>query len=209
MSIGYTSIILHRPIVESMAKVYAYKRVSTADQNLDRQLPDLKADVEFTEKVSAKDAKRPELELMLRVLAEGDSIHVHELSRLARSVMDLTKIVRQIVDAGATIHFHKEGLMFGPDSEANSFQSLMLNMLGAIAQFERDLMLERQREGISAAKAKGVYKGRQSKFTDEELARIREEFSDSTDKAKLARRWKISRSYLYKIGSRQETAASQ
>lgn len=182
-----------------MGKRYAYKRVSTLEQNLDRQLPDFNADVVLEEKISAKDTKRPKLEMLLEVVGKGDEIHIHELSRLARSVQDLIDIVQQVVSKGASIKFHKENLEFAPDKKANSFQSLMLNLLGSIAQFERDLMLERQREGISIAKQKGVYKGRQSKFTENDLQRIRSEFASAKNKAKLASKWGISRSYLYQI----------
>ena len=182
-----------------MGKIYAYKRVSTLEQNLDRELPDFKADVVLEEKVSAKDAKRPKLEMLLEVVGKGDEIHIHELSRLARSVQDLIDIVQQVVGKGASIKFHKEGLEFAPDKKANSFQSLMLNLLGSIAQFERDLMLERQREGISIAKQKGVYKGRQSRFSEDDFKRIKEQFKETKDKTKLAKKWGISRSYLYQI----------
>ncbi len=186
-----------------MSKKYVYKRVSTVDQNLDRQLPDFKADVVLEEKVSAKDANRPDLEMLLRVISDGDEVHVHELSRLARSVQDLIEIVNKVVSKGASIKFHKEGLEFSPDKKANSFQSLMLNLLGSIAQFERDLMLERQREGISIAKQKGVYKGRQSRFSDEDFERIRSEFPKAKDKTRLAKKWGISRSYLYQIANEE------
>lgn len=184
-----------------MGKVFVYKRVSTVEQNLDRQLPDFEADVVMEEKLSAKDMNRPQLEMLLNVLSDGDEVHVHELSRLARSVKDLIDIVNKVVTSGASIKFHKEGLEFLPDTKSNPFQSLMLNLLGSIAQFERDLMLERQREGISIAKAKGVYKGKQSKFSDEDFKRIKAEFIETTDKTKLAKKWGISRSYLYQVGN--------
>lgn len=184
-----------------MGKKYAYKRVSTVEQNLERQLPDFKCDVVLEEKVSAKDMKRPRLEMLLEVISEGDEVHVYELSRLARSVKDLIEIVNKVVSKGASIKFHKENLEFSADKKANSFQSLMLNLLASIAQFERDLLLERQREGISIAKQKGVYKGKQSKFSQEDFKKIREEFGVVKDKTKLAKKWGISRSYLYQISN--------
>ena len=182
-----------------MSKVFVYRRVSTVDQNTDRQLPDFKCDVDLTEKVSGKDMKRPKLQTLLDTVTKGDSVHVHELSRLARSVSDLTAIVDEITGKGATIKFHKESLEFGPSKRSNSMSALMLNLLGAISQFERDLMLERQREGISIAKAKGVYKGRQSNFSEDDFKNIAVRFKESKDKTKLAKQWNISRSYLYQI----------
>lgn len=177
---------------------FCYKRVSTADQNLDRQLQGINCDREYVEKVSAKDLNRPQLQALLQNIRSGDTVHVHELSRLGRSVRDLLEIVEQIVNAGGTIKFHKEGLEFkgGKDSP---FQSLLLNLLSSIAQFERDLLLERQREGIAVAKKKGKYRGKQSKFTDKDIARIKSEFEQASNKNKLAERLGISRGYLYAL----------
>jgi len=136
---------------------------------------------------------------MLSNLRDGDVINVHELSRLARNTRDLLDIVDQILDKGASIHFHKENLRFDASKKDDAFQKLMLTMLGAISSFERDLMLERQREGIAIAKEKGVYKGRKSVFNDDEVSVIKSEFEKSTNKAELARKHNITRSYLYKL----------
>ena len=177
---------------------FCYKRVSTIDQNLDRQLPDLKCDREYVEKVSGKDLNRPQLQALLQNIREGDIVHVHEMSRLARNTKDLLEIVEQIVSDGGTIKFHKENLEF-KSGKKNPFQSLMLNLLSSIAQFERDLLLERQREGIAIAKAKGKYKGRKSKFSQDDFVKIKKEFLVAKNKAELARKWGISRQYLYKL----------
>ena len=179
--------------------IFNYVRVSTEIQNLDRQLLNVDCDREYKEKVSGKDINRPQLQAMLTNLRENDLVNVHELSRLARNTKDLLGIVQTILEAGASIRFHKENLFFEATKNADPFQNLMLSMLGAIAQFERDLMLERQREGIAIAKAKGRYKGRQTKFTNEDIDNIKKQFSDSTNKAQLAREWGISRQYLYRI----------
>lgn len=177
---------------------FCYKRVSTADQNLDRQLVDMKCDREYVEKISGKDTNRPQLQALLQNIRQGDVVHVHELSRLGRSVKDLLNIVEQIVQMGGTVKFHKEGLVFTGENK-DPFQSLMLNLLSSIAQFERDLLLERQREGISIAKAKGKYRGKQSKFSEADVARIREEFQSCDNKQKLADRFGITRGYLYEL----------
>ena len=178
---------------------FCYKRVSTVDQNLDRQLHNMTFDREFIEKVSGKDVNRPELQSLLSVLREGDQVHIWELSRLARNTKDLLSIVEQVLDSGANIKFHKENLHFIAGDTRPPVQDLMLSLLGAIAQFERDLTLERQREGISIAKQKGIYKGRQSRFSKDDIAKIKSEFIATKNKAQLAKKWGISRAYLYKL----------
>lgn len=176
-----------------------YKRVSHAEQNLDRQLHGMKFDREYVEKISGKNMDRPQLEAMLLNTREGDEVHVHEMSRLGRNTKDLLDIVETIIDAGGSIKFHKENLEFRSGSDADPFQSLMLNVLSAISQFERDLLLARQREGIALAKKRGAFKGRQSKFTEDEFKQMREDFRKSKNKAALAKRWGISRAYLYRV----------
>ena len=179
--------------------IFNYVRVSTEIQNTDRQLNNVKCDRIYEEKVSGKDLNRPVLQTLLGNLRKQDLVNVHELSRLARNTKDLLEIVQKILDAGASIKFHKENLFFEATKKADPFQNLMLSMLGAISQFERDLMLERQREGIALAKAKGKYKGRKTKFSDEDIDNIKKQFIDSKNKAQLARDWGISRQYLYRI----------
>jgi DNA invertase Pin-like site-specific DNA recombinase len=179
--------------------IFNYIRVSTAVQNTDRQLRDVSCDREYLEKVSAKATNRPELQNMLNNLREDDVVNVHELSRLARNTRDLLDIVDQIIDKGASIHFHKENLRFDVSKKDDAFQKLMLTMLVAISSFERDLMLERQREGIAIAKMNDAYKGRKSVFSDEDILAIKKEFDESTNKAELAREHSITRSYLYKL----------
>ena len=178
---------------------FCYKRVSTLNQNTERQLYGESYDREFVEYVSAKDTNRPELKNLLNILRNDDEVHVHELSRLARNTKDLLDVIDQILKSGASIKFHKENLTFSSSVDRSPVQDLMLNLLGSIAQFERDLLLERQREGISLAKQRGIYKGRQSKFTDNDISRIKSEFNDSTNKSKLADKWGISRAYLYRL----------
>lgn len=179
--------------------IFNYIRVSTLHQNTDRQLLGINCDREYVEKASAKNVDRPELQNLLNNLREGDQVNVHELSRLARNTQDLLSIVDQIISVGASIKFLKENLTFDGSKKDDAFQKLMLTMLGAISTFERDLMLERQREGIAIAKAKGKYKGRKSNFTDDDIKMIRGEFSTSKNKAELARKYGISRGYLYQL----------
>ena len=179
--------------------IFNYIRVSTIQQNDERQLISIPCDREYREKLSGKDVNRPELKKLLDNLRVNDQINVHELSRLARNTQDLLKIVDQILEVGASIQFHKENLLFDGSKKDDPFQKLMLTMLGAISTFERDLMLERQREGIAIAKEKGKYKGRRSNFTNDDLSMIKNEFNQSTNKAKLAKKYDISRGYLYEL----------
>lgn len=136
----------------------AYVRVSTVEQNEERQVQALKKyniDKWYTEKVSAKDTHRPKLQAMLEYAREGDTIYVHDLSRLARSTKDLLELVEQLQKKGIELISNKENI-----DTSTATGKLMLTMIGAIAEFERQNLLERQREGIALAKAKGAYKGR-------------------------------------------------
>ncbi len=136
----------------------AYVRVSTVDQNEARQIEALeKYGIErwYTEKISGKDANRPKLQEMLEYVREGDTVHIHDLSRLARSTADLLVIVEQLTRKGVHLVSNKENI----DSSTPTGK-LMLTMIGAINEFERTNILERTREGIAIAKREGVYKGR-------------------------------------------------
>jgi len=180
--------------------IFNYIRVSTVQQNTERQLKNIECDREFIEKVSGKDTNREELQKLLMVIRKGDIINCHELSRLARNTQDLLKLVDEILNKQVSIKFHKENLFFDGNKNDDPFQKLMLTMLAAISTFERDLMLDRQREGIAIAKEKGKYKGRKSSFSTDDLKLIKDEFKVSTNKAELARKWGISRGYLYELG---------
>lgn len=136
----------------------AYIRVSTVEQNEARQVEGLKKyNIEkfFMEKVSAKDTNRPQLKAMLDFAREGDTIFVWDFSRLARSTKDLLDIVEQLQVKGIHLKSDKENL-----DTSTATGKLMLTMIGAINEFERENLLERQREGIALAKQKGKYKGR-------------------------------------------------
>ncbi|GCD10453.1 recombinase family protein [Clostridium tagluense] len=135
-----------------------YVRVSTIEQNLDRQLEGLKKhniDKMFNEKVSAKDTNRPQLQAMLDFAREGDTIYIHSFDRLARSTKDLLDIVEKLNSKGIHLVSNKESI-----DTSTATGKLMLTMIGAIAEFERTNMLERQKEGIAIAVQEGKYKGR-------------------------------------------------
>ena len=179
--------------------IFNYKRVSTTEQNTERQLIGVDCDREFIETASGKDTNRIQLQALLGVIRKGDLINIHELSRLARNTQDLLNIVNEIVEKGASIKFLKENLSFDGKKKDDAFQKLMLTMLGAISTFERDLLLERQREGIALAKKKGKYKGRPSRFSSEKIEEIKKLFGERDNKAELAKELNISRGYLYQV----------
>lgn len=174
----------------------AYRRVSTLDQSTARQLDGMSFDIEFTDKASGKDTQRPQLEAMLRHVRAGDHVYVHSIDRLARNMADLLQLVEQLTGKGVAMSFVKEGLNFTSD-KADPFQMLMLSMLGSVAQFERAIILERQREGIAIAKAEGKYKGGKAKLSPEQGAALVARVSAGEPKAKVAREFGISRETLY------------
>ena len=139
---------------------YHYIRVSSHDQNTDRQeVTTPTGYVQVIEQASGRTQDRPALTEMLTNLAIGDTVLVNDISRLARSLKDLNELVTKITSKGVSLRFEREGLEFSGD-KANPTNQLMLNVIGAIYQFEVDIKKDRQREGIEAAKAKNVYKGR-------------------------------------------------
>lgn len=173
-----------------------YIRVSSAGQNDARQLDGVHLDKTFTDKASGKDTQRPQLQAMLEFVREGDTVKVHSMDRLARSLRDLEGIVTALTARGVSVSFVSQGMTFtGEDSPMNT---LMLQMLGAVSQFERSLILERQREGIAIAKAKGdVYKGRKPSLDAAGVAELRRLVAEGVPKAQIATKLGISRTTLY------------
>ena len=144
-----------------------YRRVSTIDQNLERQdLGDV--DRVFEEKVSGKNTERAALQDMLSFVREGDEVVVFSIDRLARDLRDLQTIIQTLNDKGVTIFFISEKLTFNGDSD-DAFSRLQLQLMGAFAEFERNIIRKRQAEGIALAKARGVYKGRTKKVDDQKI----------------------------------------
>jgi DNA invertase Pin-like site-specific DNA recombinase len=140
----------------------AYLRVSTSDQNTDRQLAEcgVKFDKTFTDKVSGSTTNRPALTQLQEYVRDGDTIHVHSIDRLARNLVDLQNLITDWKGRGVAVRFHKENLTFSAGVDASPMDELLLNMLGAVAQFERSMIKERQREGIAKAKKiDGKYQG--------------------------------------------------
>lgn len=189
-----------------MANV-GYVRVSTVDQNEARQVEALKKhNIEkwFTEKVSGKDTNRPQLQLMLDYVREGDTVYIYDFSRLARSTKDLLEIVETLQNKGVSLVSNKENI----DSSTPTGK-LMLTMIGAIAEFERQNLLERQKEGIAVQKELDKnrkpedkkYKGRKAVVIDEE--QFEKEYSRyqkrEINKTELAKILEVSRPTLDKL----------
>ena len=177
----------------------AYIRVSTIEQNEERQLEAMKPhNIEkyFTEKVSGKDTNRPKLQEMLEFVLEGDKVYIHDFSRLARSTKDLLNIVELLNNKGVTLISNKENI-----DTSTSTGKLMLTMIGAINEFERQNLLERQQEGIAIAKKNGKYKGGQAKKIDENIFNnLLEQYQTRRiNKVEFARQLGVSRPTLDKL----------
>lgn len=177
----------------------AYVRVSTVEQNEARQLEALqKYDIEkwFMEKVSGKDTNRPKLQEMLDFVREGDTIYIHDFSRLARSTKDLLEILEELKAKGVNLVSNKENLDTGSPTG-----KLMLTVIAAINEFERQNLLERQREGIEIAKREGKFKGGQVKQIDDAAfnAAYEKYKSRELNKTQFAAALKVSRPTLDKL----------
>lgn len=191
-----------------------YIRVSTIDQNTDRQLDGVALDRIFTDKMTGATKDRPQLKAMLDYVRYGDTVMVHSLDRLARNFDDLLAIINQLAKKGVTFKSLQENITIN-GTNTSPIDTLILHIFGAIAQFNRSLIREAQREGIAKAKQKGVYKGRKSVLTDENIAQIEAllaQRNSSVDEYKkishtdIAKQVGISKSSLYRyLDRRQQT----
>ena len=176
-------------------KRIGYVRVSSFDQNPERQLENVQVDKVFIDKASGKDTQRPELENLLSFVREGDTVIVHSMDRLARNLDDLRRLVQQLTKRGVRIEFIKESLTF--TGEDSPMANLLLSVMGAFAEFERELIRERQREGIALAKKRGAYRGRKRSLSDEQITQMKQRIEAGEKKASLALEFGISRETLY------------
>jgi DNA invertase Pin-like site-specific DNA recombinase len=169
----------------------AYLRVSTVDQNTDRQLSEseITFDKTFIDKCSGGSTKRPALTELKDYVRNGDTIHVHSIDRLARNLVDLKQLINDWNNQGITVKFHKEGLSFNAGGN-DHMSELMLNMLGAVAQFELSMIQERRQEGIEKAKSAGKYRGRPSNESNHQ--RITELRSQGVSLRKVAKEVGVS-----------------
>jgi DNA invertase Pin-like site-specific DNA recombinase len=172
-----------------------YVRVSTVDQNTVRQLDGIEIERVFTDKASGKNTTRPQLDEMIAFVRAGDTVLVHSMDRLARNLDDLRRLVRTLTGKGVRVEFVKESLTF--TGEDSPMATLLLSVMGAFAEFERALILERQREGITAAKQRGAYTGRKPALTGEQATELRERAAAGERKSALAKEFGISRETVY------------
>ena len=176
-------------------KKIGYIRVSSFEQNPERQLDGLTLDKIFMDKASGKDTQRPQLDALLSYVRDNDTVMVHSMDRLARNLDDLRRLVQTFTQRHVTIQFIKEGLTF--TGEDSPMANLLLSMMGAFAEFERALIRERQLEGIALAKKRGAYKGRKKVLTPEQIEALQERAKAGERKSQLARDFHISRETLY------------
>jgi DNA invertase Pin-like site-specific DNA recombinase len=177
-----------------------YLRVSSLDQKELRQLDGMMLDKRFVDKASGKDLHRPELEQLTGYVREGDTVICHSMDRLARNLDDLRKVVLGFTDRGVHVRFEKENLTF--TGEDSPMSHLLLSVMGAFAQFERDLIRERQREGIALAKLReGAYVGRKPCLNLAQAKDLRRRVAAGESKTALAGELGISRMTLYRYAA--------
>lgn len=179
-----------------MSEHIGYIRVSSEGQNIDRQLEGVPLDKRFIDKLSGATKDRPQLTLCLEYVRAGDTLHIHSIDRLSRSLRDMEELVSGLVKRGITIHFHSENLIFG--QEDNPFATMQLHLLTVFAQFERSVTRKRQREGIDIAKAKGKHLGRPKLDMTRRNEAI-ELSKQGMNISEISRSMKLSRSSIYKL----------
>lgn len=184
-------------LLMSTAKI-GYVRVSTLEQATERQLASVQLDKIFEDKVSGQSSIRPQLQACLEYCREGDTLFVHSIDRLARNLQDLLQLIKILTKKGVTICFYKENLKFS-NSENDPIHTLMLQIIGACAQFERSLIKERQREGIAQAKRQGKHLGRPAKLSEEQITQLKIRVSRGENKVSLAAEYGISRTTLFRL----------
>lgn len=181
----------------STGQTVGYIRVSSVGQNTARQLDGVALDKIFEDKCSGSDTNRPALQAMLAHVRDGDTVLVHEISRLARNTSDLLALVKQLTDKGASITFKKEGLTFTGD-KTSAMNQMLLTMLGAVSAFELSMINERRAEGQAKARADGKHMGRSAKLSAQQAAEVRQRAAIES-KTALAAEFGVSRATLYAV----------
>lgn len=178
-----------------------YLRVSSLDQKELRQLEGVSLDKRFVDKASGKDTLRPQLQQLIAYVREGDTVVCHAMDRLARNLDDLRRVVLGFTERGVHVRFEKENLTF--TGEDSPMSHLLLSVMGAFAQFERDLIRERQREGIALAKLReGAYVGRKHTLNAAQVKELRSRVAAGESKTAIAVAFEISRPTLYRYMAR-------
>jgi DNA invertase Pin-like site-specific DNA recombinase len=178
-------------------QVVGYIRVSSAGQNIARQLVNIKLDKEFVDTMTGSTMDRKNLIACMEYVREGDTLVVDSIDRLARNLQDLQEIVDSLVKKGVSVKFIKENLTFTGKEDA--LANLMLQMMGAFAEFERNMIRARQREGIDAAKKSGKHLGRPPTITPKLTKEAKDLKSDGTSIRQIAFRMNLSRATIYKM----------
>ena len=172
-----------------------YVRVSTTDQSNARQLDGVVLDRTFADAASGATTDRPELQALLAYVREGDTVYVHSLDRLGRSLRDVQEIIETLTARGVRVDIVTQGLTF--TGKNNPMSKLLLQMLGAVAEFELAQIRERQAQGIAKARAAGRYTGRKPVLDAAQIAELRRRADAGEAKAALARAFEISRATVY------------
>ena len=179
-----------------------FVRVSAVDQNELRQLDGIDLDKTFPDKASGKDINRPQVELLLSFIREGDTLVCHSMDRLGRNLDDLRKLVLDLTGGGVHVQFMKENLIL--TGEDSPMANLLLSVMGAFAQFERELIRERQREGIALAKGRGAYAGRKRSLSSVPTADLLRRVDNGASKTVLALESGVTRDTIYRYISRAQ-----
>lgn len=178
-------------------KRIGYIRVSTTDQNPGRQLDGIPLDKKFIEYYSGKNTNRPQLDLLKDYVREDDTLFVHSVDRLARSSRDLLNLIKFFLDKRVVVCFVGQNLTFNGNDDT-PMAKFQLAIMGAFSELEREISLERQREGIARAKKAGKYKGGHIKMTSEKKEQLKQKLQTRKSKSIIARELGISRPTLYK-----------
>jgi len=184
-----------------------YTRVSSKNQNLDRQLTEIdKYDKVFSEKLSGKDTKRPQLQEMISFCRKGDSIYVKSIDRLARSISDLHSIIDTLQKKRVEIHFLTENISFYPegtyekeDVSKNLMNDLLFNLLAVFSQFERSCIKRRAKEGLDLYRKAGGRMGPRKTLTEEQIKNLKEDRWAGIPVKELAEKYKISSPSVYRL----------
>ena len=172
-----------------------YVRVSTTDQSNARQLDGVVLDRTFADAASGATTDRPRLREMMNYVREGDTVYVHSLDRLGRSLRDVQEIIETLTARGVRVEVTTQGLVFTGDD--SPMTTLLLQMLAAVSEFELAQIRERQAQGIAKARAAGRYTGRKPALSPAQIAELRRRADAGEAKAALARAFEISRATVY------------
>ncbi len=178
-------------------QVVGYIRVSSQGQNTERQLADIELDREFVDIMSGSTKNREKLLESIEYVREGDTYVVHSIDRLARNLRDLQEIIHTLLNKGVSVRFVKENLTF--TSNQDPMANLMLQMMGAFAEFERSMIRSRQREGIDLARKAGKHVGRPPTLTDKHKKTAKDMKEQGVSIRRIAMDMGLSRASVYKL----------